>query len=958
MSGWKPPTSGFLNPFANEFMFFGRVAFFSHVLVIISIIPSMGLMEFGVYDCSDNNIDEDSNCIQSLGGHRQLILDSRKDRFGEKFSFKNPVFWAERWQADWVDTWQGETDRFTHKLENDISYLQLQGEASAGLHRIYRESEVVYGAWEFSVEFDGFTSSNQNRAWLWLAVDDIESPVGYSVRIGENGSQKYVRIYRLRGDLAAVELLRSQIVIPESGPIKVRVERDVNNLWRLGIFSESDFVWSEVIDSEPYLFSRYFGIQANFTTTRADKFKFGPISVEKEPLFVVKSEFIQPNIYEIHFSEELPIDYWMSSINVRINGIEVESKHFVQANKLVLAIENLSISGPINITISGLYDPHDNKLLPNLTEIIVRFDEPSMMDVVINEFSPRPVSGEAPRFIELYNRSEKYLNIEGWEFGRQNLNGVKLTGNGSGLVLSPGGFVIVSPNADYFQGNTNERGRAADGGIWGRDVVVGGGGENQVDAPVELLRVNVNIPTLGRTQDVIWIRDGNGNTIDSLTYDSNWTTNLSDGSSLERMDVWYASGDWRNWVRRESGNSAGFANTSAQEIMLEPELLSAVLLENGELVLEFGSVVEGGNAARIRVGGEEVVGQVWPVWGGTELRVGVDINAHWFRNSQAFIEVENIRRFGGLQEFTYQSEIAQPVKFGDVIINEIMYQPLQGRYNNFSDQSEYVEILNLQDFRISLHNVHLHDTPDRDNMVRTWDLADKNNFLVNKNGYAVIFADTSSRLEETRIVRFFGLSDFENLGQVTRSTLGFSSSGRGIYLATKSGEILDSVYYSPNWHHPFVSDPRGLSLERISNNEPNIGSNWSTSAHPLGGTPGLRNSIELQSKPNTEKIGISLSSNPFSPDLDGREDHLEITINFPHPGYTVTTRIFDRFGRRVRTISRDHYSGNTMVSLWDGRDSQQNVCETGVYIIHVVANHSDQNPTVEYKEAVVLVRRR
>lgn len=939
-------------------MFFGRVAFFSHVLVIMSIIQSMGLMEFGVYDRSDYNIDEDSNCIQSLDGHRQQILESRKDRFGDKLSFKNPVFWSEHWQADWVDTWQGETDRFTHKLENDISYVQLQGEASAGMHRIYRESEIVFGAWEFSVEFDGFASSNQNRVWFWLAVDDVESPVGYAARIGENGSQKYVRIYRLRGDLAAVELLRSQIVIPESGPTKVRVERDVNNLWRLGVFSESDFVWSEVIDSEPYLFSRYFGIQANFTTTRADKFKFGPISVEKEPLFVVKSEFIQPNRYEIHFSENLPEDYWKSSINVLINGTEVETKHFVQANKLVLAIENLSMSGPINITISGLYDPQDNKLLPNLTEIIVRFDEPSMMDVVINEFSPRPVSGEAPRFIELYNRSEKYLNIEGWEFGRQNSSGVKFTSSGKGLLLSPGGFVIVSPNADYFVGNSKERGRAADGGGWGRDVVVGGGGEGQVDAPVELLRVNVNIPTLGRTQDVIWIRDGDGNTIDSLTYDSNWTTNLSDGSSLERMDVWYASGDWRNWVSRETGNSAGFANTSAQEIMLEPELLSAVLLENGELVLEFGSVVEGGNAARIRVGGEEVVGQVWPVWGGTELRVGVDINAHWFRNSQAFIEVENIRRFGGLQEFTYQSEIAQPVKFGDVIINEIMYQPLQGRYNNFSDQSEYVEILNFKDFRISLHNVHLHDTPDRDNMVRTWDLAVKNNFLVDKNGYAVIFADTSSRIEETRIVRFFGFSYFENLGQVNRSTLGLTSSGRGIYLATKSGEVLDSVYYSPNWHHPFVSDPRGLSLERISNNEPNIGSNWSTSAHPLGGTPGLRNSIELQSKPNTEKIGISLSSNPFSPDLDGREDHLGITINFPNPGYAVTTRIFDRFGRRVRTISRDHYSGNTMVSLWDGRDSQQNVCETGVYIIHVVANHSDQNPTLEYKEAVVLVRRR
>ena len=45
--------------------------------------------------------------------------------------------------------------------------------------------------------------------------------------------------------------------------------------------------------------------------------------------------------------------------------------------------------------------------------------------------------------------------------------------------------------------------------------------------------------------------------------------------------------------------------------------------------------------------------------------------------------------------------------------------------------------------------------------------------------------------------------------------------------------------------------------------------------------------------------GITLSPNPFSPDNDGIDDRLFIHYILDQPGYILTARVFDRYGRLV-----------------------------------------------------------
>jgi len=71
-----------------------------------------------------------------------------------------------------------------------------------------------------------------------------------------------------------------------------------------------------------------------------------------------------------------------------------------------------------------------------------------------------------------------------------------------------------------------------------------------------------------------------------------------------------------------------------------------------------------------------------------------------------------------------------------------------------------------------------------------------------------------------------------------------TNSGGLLRLLNQSGETIDEVNYSPNWHLP-SRDDGGYSLERIDLNQPcKIGaSNWTSSEALSGGTPGVANAV-------------------------------------------------------------------------------------------------------------------
>ncbi len=175
-------------------------------------------------------------------------------------------------------------------------------------------------------------------------------------------------------------------------------------------------------------------------------------------------------------------------------------------------------------------------------------------------------------------------------------------------------------------------------------------------------------------------------------------------------------------------------------------------------------------------------------------------------------------------------------------------------------------------------------------------------------------------------------------------------------LLDPSGSVVDSVAYDPSWHHQDVFETRGRSLERISPHlESQSAANWSTSADPLGGTPGRHNSIFTETPVTTASIEVH--PNPFSPNAGGFEDHTIISYNLPQQTAMVRLRIFDSMGRHIRTLLNNQPSGPEGRVIWDGRNDHGRVARLGIYVILLEAYDGNRGGVTQLKSTVVLADR-
>jgi hypothetical protein len=314
---------------------------------------------------------------------------------------------------------------------------------------------------------------------------------------------------------------------------------------------------------------------------------------------------------------------------------------------------------------------------------------------------------------------------------------------------------------------------------------------------------------------------------------------------------------------------------------------------------------------------------------------------------------------------TAEAPVAKPLKPGEVVFNEIMYRPLADNRDGIPDQSEYLEILNRSSYTVSLEGIFLHDEPDENGEVSVISPVSTTYRYLTPGGYLVIYPEPADvELSESRTGIYFGLGAADNPKglRVHRSTLSLFNSGRQVYLADSSGAEIDMVHYEPGWHNPNLISTLGISLERISPDlESNDPGNWSSSVNSLGGTPVTVNSV-FQQLPDTrsgEMQGgsLTLSPNPFSPDDDGFDDRLFIHYELDEPDYMVRVRIFDRYGRLVRTLADGEPAGFTGNLIWDGLtdDGQRN--RVGIYIIHLDAYNSANGKRSALREIAVLARR-
>ena len=626
------------------------------------------------------------------------------------------------------------------------------------------------------------------------------------------------------------------------------------------------------------------------------------------------------------------------SFNPAIDILEINA---VRDEVFIELRQELQNGEQYTITIDGVTDLFGNHILQTSRTLeFLELDEISPGDFVINEILYRRASAGSPEFVEIYNTTEKTIDVSEWQF---------FAGSGSAelprnTVLRKNSYLVFTDQQLFANGAS-------------QIIYLSG------------------FPGLSNTGSSVGFRNEEGITMDSLSYRPEWGAHKP-GVSLERRDPAALSIDPFNWKdsAAESGSTPASENSSYEVDLTPPKILFANLSHPDSLEIAFNKFVDlTGNeqvnfsdfpkdqpssSTRFLVNGEEA-----GIIDYDELRANRIIldTEQVSPGKMNILRVEDVKDFKG-NTTADEIDIAQPVSEGQLVINEIMYHPLTGGADDDSpDQSEYLEIYNKQPYAVSLEGLFLHDEPDESQNFTKIEPVSTSQRWIPANGYALFYPESENfTLSESRTGISFGLSEEDDrFGlRADRTSLSLTLSGRAVYLADSTGVVLDRVDYNPEWHNPNLITTQGISLERINPDvESNDPLNWGSHSTVIGGTPMARNSLNQRSDSEGGREGVELSPNPFSPDSDGIDDNLIINYHFEDPNYMLKVRIYDRYGRLVRDLANNHAAGLNGSLIWDGRtdDGQRN--RIGIYIIYVEAYNGSTGDRRVFRETAVLARK-
>jgi hypothetical protein len=273
----------------------------------------------------------------------------------------------------------------------------------------------------------------------------------------------------------------------------------------------------------------------------------------------------------------------------------------------------------------------------------------------------------------------------------------------------------------------------------------------------------------------------------------------------------------------------------------------------------------------------------------------------------------------------------------DVVINEVLFNPFKG-------EADFVELYNRSRKYLDLNKMLLATRNDDGELENIKPIAE-NPFLFRPGAYLVLTEDAES----------IGSQYFvENPDMLAIADLPTLADNEGkVVLLNQDTMVIDELSYLDDWHFALLVNDEGFSLERINPDaETQNEANWNSASSASGGaTPTYQNSQFAETEPS-ESI-IELSSESFSPDNDGFEDKLGITIK-ADGNKTLSLRIFDLDGSLVTNLVANDILGTNSLYSWDGFDAKGIKAPVGVYILLFEIADLANGKIEAYKMSVVL----
>ena len=542
-------------------------------------------------------------------------------------------------------------------------------------------------------------------------------------------------------------------------------------------------------------------------------------------------------------------------------------------------------------------------------------------DIVINEImaDPDPPLGLPEyEYIELFNTTSSYLRMNNW----------KLTIGTSekplpDIILEPEEYIIITDDEVV-----------ALFGMFGRSFGFSGLGLTNSGTSVQLTN-----------EDNILIS--------SVNYRDNWylDTEKEDGGwSLEQIDPTNPCPGKENWKVSEDlrGGSPGIINSVDAINQVAPGLQKVIPLNSNTIELFFNQLMDNSslmNSANyeinLGIGSPDQV-QFDPL---DEKKVTIKISGELnYRTIYRLTLSEAIKSCIGLsipKNYQMQFGMAEQVAKSDIVINEVLFNPIDDGVDFVEVYNNSEKIIDLTDLRLGTIEVNQFSLNDTSYKV----VSNENMLLL--SGDFLLLTKSASKVKEQYFTknpdRFIDMNSFPV----------YSNEEGTIILSGTNMVVIDAFTYNENMHHPLLNSIDGVSLERINYDRPTFDiTNWHSASSEVGfATPGYKNS---QYNANQEiDDEVTVEPEIFSPDNDGYNDVLNIHYKFENPGYTANITIFDSQGRITKLLVRSSILGTEGTFSWDGRTEDNQKALIGIYIVYFEAFDIYGN-TKKYKKSAVL----
>lgn len=798
---------------------------------------------------------------------------------------------------------------------NDEKQLQLNAESAgnAWISVAYEKHEEI--EWRFWIK-EKFSPSSKNFCDVYLygdAGNTTTNNFSYILRFGESGSDDVIELLRIYNGVTTSLCRGTDTFIASAFSSFVKATYDESMTWN--IYTDKDGSGSYKLEASVFdeIFatldpSTRFGFSCTYTNSNIKQFYFDDIYIGVKII-----DSIAPELVNCEIIDDFNL---LLNFNEAISENSLAKENFILENKNVNP-KKVSYGNSISALILEFEDEieegiHHTLKIKNIEDLEGNISEDIIhkflhynakeYDIVINEIMSDP----SPKillpdweYVELYNTTDFPINVKDWKFI---IGSTEFIINKSIEIQADDYLILCHDNA------VDELSK------YGRCYPF---------ASFQITNSGTNLTLVDKDDNYISHIDFN-----ISWHDSNYKKD--GGWSLEQIDTQNPCAGKSNWGSSicNDGGTPGKSNSIKKDNIIKPKLDYVYPVSNNIIELYFNQNMNIETLQNVKNYFIKEM-QIHPddIYVPTNEKHHVELifNREFEEGRLYTLNINNVINCKDIpleKEIDAVFGIPSQTENNDIIINEILFHPI-------SPGVEYVELYNRSDKVIDLSEIMIGTIKESfpnpaDTVVK--EVISTSRILLPKS-YILLSTDSE-------IVKYQYNSNSDDFLDI-ESLPSLPNEEGHIIICDKSRNIIDEVFYSEKMHYDLLIETQGVSLERISSENPSYDkNNWQSAAYDVNyGTPGYKNSMSTDLIEINNDNEINIAPEVFSPDNDGFDDICNIYYNFDENAYTLNIKIFNSKGMLVNNLLNNSLVNNEGFISWDGTDDNDRLLDPGIYIV-------------------------